>query len=314
MATSLKTALSAIGEKGPCARVPSDFHGPRPSSARALLTACRPPQLGAWGNPERSRAENEDWTEELNGIVTDGHAWYASCNANDDREGLYKLTMSFGFIKKLEHPFDPDAVHIGALAVRNGKVFVPFQGEFGVWVVDTELMEGNFLPTEEPPPEPDMFAWCDVNPHNGLIYTCNFSEPDPTVLHAYREVGGKLSRVTGQNIVIRQPTDGKPTTHVQGACFTPNFKWLAICDVDEAERIHCHSTLTGEFLDRRWLAADTDESSAWTRNELEGISYAPINTGQGHLVQVHVLELNNEHHTEDDMYLWHFSLPDADAL
>jgi hypothetical protein len=27
-------------------------------------------------------------------------------------------------------------------------------------------------------------------------------------------------------------------------------------------------------------------------------------------VQVHVLELNNEAHTEDDMYLWQFSLPD----
>jgi hypothetical protein len=314
MATSLKAALSAIGEVGAVARVPSDFHGPRPSSARELVKACRQPQMGAWTNPERSRAENKDWTEELQGIVTDGHAWYASSNANDEREGLYKLTMSFGFIKKVEHPFDPDAVHIGALAVRNGNAFVPIQGEYGVWVVDTDLMEGEFLPTEEAPPEPDMFAWCDMNPHNGLIYTCNFSEPAPTALHAYRRVGGKLARVPKQNIVIRQPKDGKPTTHVQGACFTPNYKWLAICDVDEHERIHCHSTLTGKFLGRRSLPANTDESSVGTRNELEGIQYAPIQTGKGNLVQVHVLELNNEHHTEDDMYLWHFALPDPDAL
>jgi hypothetical protein len=31
-------------------------------------------------------------------------------------------------------------------------------------------------------------------------------------------------------------------------------------------------------------------------------------------VHVHVLELNNEHHTADDMYLWQFSLPASDVL
>jgi hypothetical protein len=295
----------------PPVRIPSDLNQPRPASVRDLVRACNPPHMGAWGNPERAFAENKDWTEELNGLVTDGHAWYASSNAGDGREGLYKLTMSFQFEGKITHGFDPDVVHIGALSVRSGEVFVPMQQEAtGVWVVDTNLTAGHVYIADELPDD-DLFAWCDVNPHNGLIYTCNFTRPK--CLYAYDRVGGKLKR-TGppHDIPLHQPGDGQATTKIQSACFTPNFKWLAVCDVDNNERIHCHSTLTGAFLDRRGLLADTDEGP-W-RNELEGISYAPIHTGQGNLVQVHVLELNNEAHSADDMYLWQFSLPKLDAL
>jgi hypothetical protein len=95
-------------------------------------------------------------------------------------------------------------------------------------------------------------------------------------------------------------------------CFTPNYKWLAVCDVDEDERIHCHSTLTGAFLDRRPLLAE--EEGPWVRNELEVIWYAAIHAGQGNHVQIHVLELNNEVGSADDMYLWHFSLPELNIL
>jgi hypothetical protein len=298
--------------KRPPVRIPSDLNQPRPTSVRDLIRACNPPHMSAWTNPERAFAENQDWTEELNGLVTDGHAWYASCNVGDEREGLYKLTMSFQFEDKITHGIDPDVVHIGALSVRGGEVFVPMQQEAtGVWVVDTNLTAGRVYLADKLPDD-DLFAWCDVNPHNGLIYTCNFTRP--TCLYAYERVEGKLKRVgSPHDIPLHQPGDGQATTKVQSGCFTPNFKWLAVCDVDGNERIHCHSTLTGNFLDRRQLLAETDEGP-WVRNELEGISYAPIHTGKGNLVQVHVLELNNEVGSADDMYLWQFSLHDPDAL
>jgi hypothetical protein len=205
-----------------------------------------------------------------------------------------------------------DERHIGALAVRNGKLFVPVQTDTrGVWIVDTDLTAGQYFPADKLEDD-DLFAWCDVHPRNGLIYTCNFSHPKR--LFAYDISGSKLVRVKKADIPLRQPKDGKPTTEVQGGCFTPNFKWLAVCDVDEAERIHCHSTLTGALLDRRTLLAEADESSVGLRNELEGIWYHPMHTGAGSHVHVHVLELNNEHHTADDMYLWQFSLPASDVL
>src|SRR5215831_5740567 len=127
---SLRTALHDVGFSGPFSWRTS-ITGPRPRRLTELIVACRRPRMNEWTNPERAYAENQDWTEELNGLVTDGHAWYASCNADDDREGLYKLTMGFDRIAKLDQPFDVDNVHIGALAVRAGKVFVPMQ--FGRW-------------------------------------------------------------------------------------------------------------------------------------------------------------------------------------
>jgi hypothetical protein len=311
---SLRHALSTIAASPPV-RVPSDFHGPRPPNVRALLKACVPPQMAAWSNPERASAENVDWTEELNGIVTDGHAWYASSNADDDREGVYKLTMSFDFLAKIQHPRDPDDVHIGALAVRDGQLFVPTQEtpRRGVWIVGTDfvfsarLFAEDPLPHDDPSDMDDLFAWCDVNPHNGLIYTSNFHEPKK--LYAYEPVSNTLVRREKQDIPLRQPGDGRPTTNVQGACFTPNFKWIAVCDVDEDERIHCHSTLTGAFLDRRPQLANTNDEAVGDRNELEGIWFAPMQTGKGNHVQVHVLELNNDNHSPDDMYLWQFTVP-----
>src|SRR5207245_1161640 len=78
---SLRSALPEVG-LGPPFSWMSSITGPRPKTLIALLRACRPPRLAEWTNPERSAAENQDWTEELNGLVTDGHNWYASCNAD----------------------------------------------------------------------------------------------------------------------------------------------------------------------------------------------------------------------------------------
>jgi hypothetical protein len=155
---SLREAIGHIGLSTPFEWRES-LATPRPSSVRELIRACRPPQLAHWTDPERSRVENADSTEELNGIVTDGHAWYASSNADDDREGLYKLTTGFQFIKKLSHPFDVDDVHIGALCVRNNVVYVPMQfGTWGVWAVDTDLVFGEFFEADSPvAPEDDIF-------------------------------------------------------------------------------------------------------------------------------------------------------------
>jgi hypothetical protein len=117
---------------------------------------------------------------------------------------------------------------------------------------------------------------------------------------------------------------------VQGGCFTPHHKWLAVCDdsgctnwIDPTtcwvERIHCHSTLNGAFLGRHLLPANTDESGSLlpfssTRNELEDIWLYPLTATDGQLIHVHVLELNNEEDSADDFYLWHFRVPDPSAI
>jgi hypothetical protein len=103
---------------------------------------------------------------------------------------------------------------------------------------------------------------------------------------------------------------------MQSGCFTPNVKWLAVCDVNYEERIHVHSTLSGRLLESRELLADTDESpwaiSPTTSSRVFGVPSLGLVPGRN--VQVHVLELNNEVASTDDVYLWHFSVPDPSLL
>jgi hypothetical protein len=332
---------------------PSDFHGVKPTSLRELLAACQDPRFAEWRNPSRGRAENEPFSEEAQGIGTDGDHWFISNNAGDRREALYRLSWDFDIRATLGSPFDPDKTHIGALGVRNGWVYVAVQGPHGIWKVSTDFSQSTFLRYDKlPDDEDDMFAWCDLNSHNGLLYTCAFEMP--TRLRAYREsddpntfnpdamgtlrvdengyaripvAESQLVAVPAADIPLIQPTDYRPTTNIQGGCFTPHHKWLAVCDDSGldlktgfawVERIHCHSTITGAFLGRRLLPANTDESGSIlptsTRNELEAICVAPLTSTSGRPIQVHVLELNNEELSTDDFYLWHFSVPDPEAL
>ena len=278
---------------------PSDFRGTKPTSLRELLAACQDPRLAEWSNPSRDPVENKTFSEEANGIGTDGDHWFISNNAGDRREALRKLTWDFDVDATLHSPFDPDKTHIGALGVRNGWVYVAIQGPDGIWKVSTDFSESTFLRYEKlSDDEDEMFSWCDLNPHNGLLYTCAFETP--TRLRAYREsddpstfnsyamgtlrVDGdgsaiipvaenQLLPVSDADIPLTQPTDYRPTTRVQGGSFTPHHKWLAVCDDSGCtnlfdpttywvERIHCHSTINGAFLGRRLLPGNTDESAS----------------------------------------------------
>ena len=76
-----------------------------------------------------------------------------------------------------------------------------------------------------------MFAWCDVNLFNGLLYTSNYTDADR--LYAYdasATADGVLPRRADQDLVLRQGP--VPTTSIQSSCFTPNYRVLMVCDVE----------------------------------------------------------------------------------
>lgn len=328
---SLRAALSGIRVDGAWSWR-TGLTGPPPGTLRELMLACKSPRMSEWTNPARTRAENRPWTEELNGMVSDGEAWFASANAGGGREGVYRLGMDLSVHGFLRGPAAPQLVHLGALCVRGPWLYIPTQQSrtlpeqidcgpitinlpnlpslTGIWRVSTDLGSASFFPADELPDD-DMFAWCDIHPSNGLLYTSSFSAP--TRLLAYELRDGLARYVASGNIPLRQPSDGLPTTRVQAGCFSDRHRWYAVCDVDGAERIHVHTTLNGLFLERRMILADTDDGSV-TRNELEGIWIQPVQTTSGAPAQVHVLELNNEAGSADDVYLWHLAAPDPSLI
>lgn len=309
-----------------------------PQSLSELVLACADPRMSEWTEHDRSKAENTDWSEECQGMVTDGSAWYVSCNADDGRDGLYRVEFGFGSTRGPVHAPTPIPLnaHLGALALRDDWLNVPVQDPHGVWRIRTDFTQSHWLPADKLP-EGNLFAWCDVHP-NGLLYTCNFDKP--TKLYAYAIGPKNLVLQSAENIALKQPPpspeqiaqDSIPTwisipwdltltDRVQGGCFTTHDKILLLCDVPGAGRLHCHSTLTGAFLGRVWRPATTDQSGSLltqigitsTRNELEGVWFHPLEIGSK-LASVHVLELNNEELSADDIYLWHYRVPDNISL
>jgi hypothetical protein len=299
---SLKQALAALGATGQV-RVPADLTRPRPKHLSALLRAARDPRMKDWSYKGISWGVNVDWSEEAQGAVRDGGPWFVTTNADDEYEGIYALDPStMDVLRRLDPPYDPEEYHTGALCLRNGVILVAVQGSGrGAWVTDTDFSESRLALADELP-DGDMFAWCDINPHNGLVYTAAFDNPHR--LLAYELSGAGLRYTSDFDIPLH---GNEKTTHVQGGCFTPNFKWLAACDVDDAEELQCFSTLTGHLMGRRPFHTNIDEG-LW-RNEFESVWYTP-----GPPARVHLLELDNDAHSNDDFYLWHFALPGPDVL
>lgn len=308
MAVSMRESLKGIGLTGSFS-YRNDLKGPRPSSLHALARACTDPRLSDWSlTPTWKVDSGADFTEEAQGIAGSSTDWFIATNADDDSEGLYRLPKgATGWSRKRFSAVDEDDVHLGAPCVSKGWVYVPLQAsKRGVWKVSTDFTKQITLWAAEPLDDDDLFPWCDINPFNGLLYTCNFDNPKGLLAYdASATTSGVLIRRKEDDLPLKE--NGVPIDGVQGACFTPNYRVLLIRDVrdkDNDELVLCHSTLTGFRQGRRSVLANTDESPAPnTWNELEGITMQSILIN-GVKTHVQVLELNNEVHSSDDVYLW----------
>jgi hypothetical protein len=68
-----------------------------------------PPLIDEWMLAHVDNFNNQEWTENCQGIVTDGNFWYIVSN-NKDRRAVYKFSLDFNLIKFAVYPVDQ---HIG---------------------------------------------------------------------------------------------------------------------------------------------------------------------------------------------------------
>jgi hypothetical protein len=93
---SLREALEQIGEPGSVGssvRIPSDFHSVPSPSLRKIMRAMRSPLVETW-TPigDDTEFDNEDWTDECQGLTSIGQSWYLVSNA-DDRKAVYRFAF-----------------------------------------------------------------------------------------------------------------------------------------------------------------------------------------------------------------------------
>ena len=312
---SLREHLKQIGEprETPVA-IPGDFHS-APRSLRAAMRSMLSPQLEDWRHVHTSTFENADWTEECQGLTTDGQNWYVSSN-NKNFRAIHKFT--FDFSRKLGVVELPRGAgnHVGDIDYHDGIIYVPIsepKSSKKVWEISRDL-ETVRIASVSNDPDPGL-GWCAINPWNGYLYTSLGSYVKQ--IHAYDpsnnyEYEGSLE------------LDGPQLNGLQGGCFSTNGHLYLTSDLFVTKKydkppatkdIRGYSALNGAFLGSRTVSYDHDPSS-WprVREEMEGLALANASFGGGSLTHVHVVILDNDDLNLDDVFLQHFAVPDPNIL
>ena len=297
---SLIDSLKKIGEPEPNSSfkpIPSQFHS-WPRSLRSAIEAMNPPLIDGWTLAYVDNFFNQDWTEECQGIVTDGIFWYVVSN-NEEKRAIYKFSLDFDLIKAAVSPVSH---HIGHPALWNDKIYVPIEppdknDNARVWVLDIDLSSSNIFELGENTyrDPPGKMPWCAVNPWNSFLYSsvdtgvdC-VSAYDPNKSFSFKEV---------------LKIGGKKVNKVQGGCFSNNVHLYLTSD--ESVDVRGYSALNGRFLGS--LGLDYGKG-----DEIEGLCVGHTSNSAGMSSFVHVIILDNEGN-EDDVFINHFSVPDPSVL
>jgi hypothetical protein len=308
-AISLVAALKDFGKApvpaAPVA-VPGAFHS-SPSTLRALIQAMRSPGIGDWFHVRTSVIENKTWTEECQGIGSDGHHWFFPSN-NESRRAVWRVAFDLGSASAVDVP--PGAgSHVGSLAVHQGTIFVAMDDPAPkVWMLDANL---NTLDVVDLSPQPGIaeengiMGWCAINPWNGWLYT---SQGDNvTRLHAYDPANAFAYRGA---LAL-----GGPAIHgVQGGVVSSNGHLYLTSDryvsKHATKDIRAYSMLDGRYLGSKGLSYDTGALEA---EEMEGLTLMPLHGTAGDITHVHVVILDNDV-SLDDVFIRHFAVPDPSRL
>lgn len=259
------------------------------------VTGMSDPGVGQWAKVGIAfQSENTNHSEEAQGVTTDGAAWFLSSNGS-------KTVRKYGGGAALLGEIGVPGAHIGAPGCHEGWLYVPIQGPFGVWKATTGLSSPQFIAADG---GKNRFAWCDVNPLNGRLYTCEFD--------IFNNANGVLFAYD-RDTLERRPEDdmtlGTTPIHfdrLQGGVFTRRGR--LIISRSGPNGIFCFSAVTGHCFGGRHLG---DFGS--TGSEVEGVTVVPVQFG-GQFAHVHVLELDNDEPDKDDCYLHSFAVPDPNRL
>ncbi|MEV6319114.1 hypothetical protein [Streptomyces sp. NPDC051776] len=281
------------------------------SGVRPRATVSPDPRMSEWYVKNEHVWDNEDYSEELQGITAGTEYWYIANNSDDSSEGIWRVTHDFG--RRTLMIMNPARDHhlgdIGFDFARNriyaalepAKVWETAVGGAQAATVRIVPLGGN-----GPRPQGDSMPWCAVNPRDGLLYSSAFGDsgqsiPQMTQVHAYDPADGfRLVRTVALPHAIRR---------VQGGAFSPLGRLYVSSDASKDVRGYALPSAGGgpaTYLGSCGLNAPD--------LEVEGLVVGyPKNhaTQAGGHMWVHAVCLDNDWPSGDDAYVKHISVPDA---
>lgn len=324
---SLRNSFLKIGEPKPgksIPAIPSGFNS-FPDSLKAAIEAMQSPSMESWSLVKMDELDNKVWTEECQGMTSDGNFWYVGSNSGKDSfdpetfefiehyRGVYKFKLDF--IPVIHRSFSEEG-HVGPPCVYDGKVYIPIgDGKPRVWLLDTNLMDqGIYELGRNGTTQNGNIPWCAINPWNGNLYSSIFGnnqgEDDDG------DVDGLYVYDPDDNFNYKGyfPIGGGIIHRVQGGYFSRNGQLYLSVDTEPHEfgEIRAYSALNGSFLGSKHITYEDD----MTYGELENTSIMHLIHSDGSASYVQVMVLDNDEilGREDDVYIYNFSVPDPEAI
>jgi hypothetical protein len=278
--------------------------GLRLSAFRVLADpSARNPEMSGWSLVADQEIDNEEWTEECQGLTTDGGSWLVASN-NEDFRGVHRLSINFNsHMGKVglpagagSHPGDPD------FDPASGRFYIPVESKPNVWVLNNQLQTIMVAPLggDVAPPQGNSMPWCAINPWNGWLYSSTFDNVDR--VHAY-DPSNQFKHVS--TLVLGGPT----LQAVQGGCFS--IAGHLYLTSGGSRRIHAYDSMDGTPLGSVVVPYSPGGLEG---EEMEGIALGHLIHGNGSNSWVHVVILDNDATNRDDVFLKHFSVPNPANL
>jgi Polyglycine hydrolase-like, structural repeat len=265
--------------------------------------SAKDPQMSGWSLVADQEIDNEEWTEECQGLTTDGSSWLIASN-NEDFRGVHRLSISFNdHLGKVGLP--PGAGdHVGDLDFdpATARLYVPVEPKPSVWVLSNQLQTITVAPLGggASPPQGGSMPWCAINPWNGWLYSSTFDGVDR--VYAY-DPANQFTHVS--TLVL----GGGALNAVQGGCFSPAGHLYLTSG--GSGRVHAFDSIDGTPLGS---VAVPYSPGGVDGEEMEGIALGHLIHGNGSHSWVHVVILDNDITNRDDVFLKHYCLPNPANL
>jgi len=278
---------------------------------RIFVGGNRTPNVGAWRLLSGGTYENHAWTEECQGIATDGKYWYISSN-NDGERAVYKFTIGMKQVARADLQKYGSA-HVGALDCFNNNLYVALEQPKRLLILSTDFAHAKLYQLHgakigDPDPLGGTFAWCAVHPITGDVYTSAFSTLYPGVRSVvYYKKADDSNYVCGGAVGL-----GKAIQRVQGGDISPAGKLLLVRD-SKPWGIYVYNIFNGKYYGAVTFNIEPGHPDY---EELEGLAVSPAGTAvvKGSAVNVHLVLLDNDWPDEDDVYFKHVAVPALDDL
>ncbi|MER6434394.1 FG-GAP repeat protein, partial [Streptomyces sp900105245] len=262
------------------------------------------PSSWQWASSHTRRYNNHDWTEEAQGITTDGLNWYVTSN-NGSGKRLYKFGPDFPrgngtIVSSISLPGGEG--HLGPPSFdATRKQIVMAVEPASVWAVDASSMKTKKfarLGGNGPTPQKTSIPWVAVSPIDGMLYSSVYGDKGSADFPSADRIN--VYDPDNSFNFVRSIKLAEPSYAVQGGFISKTGHIYLSSEKDHTVR--GYSLKYGSFLGAREVDMDDTRDG-----EMEGLtSSSSYIWGEGDESQIAVLLLDNDDLSQDDIIIQFF--------